>query len=563
MGRYKIGRKTKHGLKNVLMAGVCASVLGGAAFGQVDGPEAPLKMKSDYLGYAAAVSTRATYTDNINLRRDGLKNDEYILSTVLTGGAIISTKRLTALALGDLDFSYLIDRGDFVVNQNIGATATVTVADNYLYVDVSGQTSRNLVGDNARFSRNLNNARNQQANVHSYSLSPYVYHALPDQSSVEARYRFAQVFIDDSGAATNFLAGNSLNDSMSHEAFASYDTGAAFDRVRIRASASANKTTESGSANLPDFEYEQGSLYTEAQVALDNRFSLSGAVGYDEVDTSAAAALFFDDDALSGFFWRAGITAQGNRRGRARIEYGERYGGDFVDADVSYKLTKHVALSARASRSFQTRAQGVSSQFRSVQTRTLDFADRLREGEEISPREVIEAANRYSGVLSGRSAQTVGISVADRASVAVSAVYDRTEISLSANLNDSDFGFRQIESYGLSFSARHRLSRRITGYGDVEYRRADTSIETSICEANPIVFGLDTLDVLFDPVVDCAELAANNGLTNTIIGRLGGSYRLYKNVSAFAELSHSERFSPIDTLEYSENSVLLGATLEF
>jgi len=563
MGRDKMSKAAMRGLKSTLMAGVCASVLGGAAFAQEQGPTAPLKMKTSYLGYSAGVSTRFSYTDNLNLQRDGLKDDEYILSTVLTGGAIVSTNRVTALALGDLDFSFLADRGDFVVNQDIGATGTVTVADNFLYIDASGRTSRQLVGDNARFSGSLNNARGQQANVHSFSASPYVYHKMADQSSIELRYRFSQVFVDDSDSTFNFLTSNFLNDSTSHEAFASYESGSALNRVRIRASAYGNRTTETGSGILPDFEYEQGSLFTDLQYAIDDNFSLSGAVGYDEVNTDAAAALFFNDDELSGVFWRAGFTAQPNRRARIRVEYGERYGDDFVDADVFYDLTRRLTFTAGASRTFQTRAQGVNAQFRSVQTQTLDFADRLREGKDISARSLIENANRYSSALSGRSAQTVGVSVSDQAFAALSAVYDRTDITLSANFSDSDFGFRQIDTYGVSLRARHRLSRRISGYGSFDFRRSDTTIDTAVCEANPIIFGFDTMDPLFDPMVSCLALGGNNGLTNTIIGRLGGAYRLYKNVSAFAEVSHTERFSPVDTLEYDENSVLVGATLEF
>jgi uncharacterized protein (PEP-CTERM system associated) len=563
MELYKIGRNTMQGLKSALMAGVCASVLSGTAFAQVGGPEAPLKMKSDYLGYSAAVSTRFTYSDNLDLRRDGLKDDEYILSTILTGGAIISTKRLTALVMGDLDFSYLIDRSDFLVNQNIGATATATVAENLAYVDVSAQTSRQLVGDNARFSRSLNNARNQQANVNSFSASPYIYHQMADKSSVEVRYRFSQVFIDDSRTAASTFRRSFLNDSMTHEAFASYQTGSALERVRIRASAYANSTKETGSGILPDFEYQQGALYTDLRFAVDDNFSLSGAVGYDEVDTDAAAALFFNDDALSGAFWRAGFTVQPNRRGSARIEYGKRYGGDFIDADINYRLTRRLVFSANAGRTFQTRAQGNNSQFKSVQTQTLDFADQLRDGDEASPRNVINAANRFSRSLSSRSAQTVGVSVTDRANASISAVYDRTDVTLSAYGSDSNFGFRQIKTYGMSLSARHRLSRRITGYGNFRFRRSDTTVDTAICEANPVIFGLDTTDILFNPIADCAGVAGNNGITNTAIGRLGGSYRLYKNVSAYAEASYTTRFAPINTLEYDETSILVGATLEF
>ncbi len=563
MKQNKIGRYSMQGLKKALLAGAGISVMGSAAVAQVDNDGAPLKLRTDYLGYSVGVSARVSYTDNIDLRRDALKDGEFILSTGLSGGAIVSTNRLTGIVLGDLDFSYLIDRSDFNVNQNIGATSTFTAADNWLYVDVSAQTSRQLVGDNARFSGSLNNGRNQQANVHSFSASPYVYHELPNQSSVEMRYRYSQIFVEDDVVGANILGGNLLNDSKSHEALASYESGNLFDRVRIRLSAYGNDTEESGSGFLPDFNFQQGSFFADAQFALNRTLSVSGAVGYDEIETDAAAALFFDDDELSGVFWRAGVTAQPNRRTRLRFEYGERYGGDFIDADVFYELTNRLTFAAGAGRTFQTRAQGVNSQFRGVQTRTLEFADRLREGQELSPRELIESANRYSNVIGGRSAQTVGVSVTDQAFAALSGVYGRSEFTLRGNFSDGDFGFREIETYGVAFDARRRLSRRVTAYGGIDYRRTDTTIDPAVCEANPTIFGLDTTDILFDAMTDCAQVAASNGVTNTVIGRVGGAYRVYENVSAFAEYSHAERFSPIDQLEYSENTVMVGATLEF
>ena len=68
---------------------------------------------------------------------------------------------------------------------------------------------------------------------------------------------------------------------------------------------------------------------------------------------------------------------------------------------------------------------------------------------------------------------------------------------------------------------------------------------------------------MFDAMMNCADLSADNGITNTIIGRVGASYRLYENASVFAEISHTERFAPNPLLEYSENNILAGITLDF
>ncbi|MEO1252515.1 MAG: hypothetical protein AAFW81_09235 [Pseudomonadota bacterium] len=556
-------RYTLRGLRNALCAGAGLGVLGSAAIAQGPVAEPPLRLQTDYFGYAASVSGRFTYSDNINLAPDPLSIEEYFFSTAVSGGAITSTNRFTGIVLGDLDFSYLADSSDFNISQNVGATGTATVADNWLYVDVSGQTSRQLIGDNARFSRNINAARGQQANVHSFAASPYIYHRMPDQSSVALRYRYSQVFIDDSDSIFAVLNRNFLNDSRSHEVIATYDSGNLLDRARFNLSAYGVDTTEDGSGFLPEFGYRQGAVEASGQVALSRAFSLSGAVGYDEVETDDAAALFFDDEELSGVFWRAGFTASPNRRLNARIEYGERYGDDFVDADISYRVTERLTFAAGANRRFVTRAQNSSNRFREVQAQTLLYADQLRRGDEGSPRAVIDAANQYASILNGTNAQTIGVGVVDQAYAALSTNYERTSFTLSGNYSDSDFGFRMIEAFDINANLRRRLSRRILAYGNVVYRFADTVVDTATCEANPLVFGINTLDPLFDVVEGCAALANQNGATNTIIGSIGGEYQIYENVAAFAEYSYTERFSDVDFLEYSENTAFIGVRLDF
>ena len=562
MRKLNFNQMTRTGLRKALLVGAGAGVLASVAIAQVPDIEAPLKFRTDYLGYAASASTRFSYSDNINLQRGALAEEEFIFSTLLTGGAIVSTPRLTGIILGDLDFSFLANDSDLVVNQNVGATGTFTVTDNLFYVDISGQTSRQLIGDNARFSSNANAGRGQRANVHSYTASPYLYHEMADRSAVELRYRWAQIFVDDADTDFNPSSGSFLNDSRSHEVLASYESGNLFEKFRFRTTAYGIQTIDDGSDVFPvPFEYRQGSIFTEAQVALTTDFSLSGSVGYDEVETDNAASLFFNEDALSGIFWRAGFTANPGRRARIRLEYGRRYDDDFIDADISYDISNRLSFAAGASRTFQTRAQTVSSQFRASQRQTLEFADRLREGQEISPRAVIDAANSFAGVSAG-GAQTIGLGTSNNAFVALNGAFDRTSISLSGNYSDTDFGFREIESYGVNLNLRRRLTRRLDAFGNVNWRRSDTRIDAATCLSEPRVFGFDVNDPLFNPALQCSQLVASNGITNTISGSAGAAYRILENVSAYGEVAHTERFSPIPLLEYSENTFTLGLTLD-
>lgn len=559
MGKSLIERYSSKGLKRALAAGAAFGLLGSGSLAQVTDPQAPLALDNSWSGFAASISPRVSYSDNLRLAPDGFRDDEYIVSALLSGGAVISTQRISGLVLGDLDFSQLIDDGDFVVNQNLGAAATATIADNLFYIDVAGRTARDLVGDNARFSGNLNAARDQRANVHSLTASPYIYRRFADLSSVEARYRFSQTFIDDSGSA--FRGG--LNDSQSHEALVSYESGGLFDTVRFRVGAYGNMTEEMGADGpSPVFEYDQGSVFSEAQFALSRSVFLSGAVGYDEIDTKAGAALFFVDEDLSGVFWRAGVTLRPGRRSNMRIEYGERYGDDFIDADLRYQISDRVSLSARAVREFQTRVQGVNARFRGAQTDTLDYIDRLREGASLEPRGVIEAANQYADTVNGRGAQTSGVRVTDRASAVLAANLGRTTATLSANYNDSDFGFREIETIAGRLNIRRDLSRKATVQLGVDYRHTDSSFTAAQCEVAPILFGFSFFGD-DDVATFCAEASNGEAPTHTVVARAGLAYQLYKNVSAFGEYAHSQRFSDLPSLEYGENIVTLGVILDF
>jgi uncharacterized protein (PEP-CTERM system associated) len=548
-------------LRGALLASAACAVATGA-IAQISEPTAPLRLRTDYFGWSASVSPRVSYSDNINLAPDGLEDDSLIVSNLFTGAAIVSTRRFTGIVSGDLDLSYFTaDGGDFAVNQRIAGASTLTAMENLAYIDFAGSTSRQLLGENARFSQNINAARNQRANVHSYSASPYLYREFADQSNAQLRYRFSQVFIDDDRAGANpFGGGDFLNDSRSHEVIASYSTGQALERLRFTGTAYANRTVEDGSVIFPRFAYDQGTLMGEAQFALTSNFALSGAVGYDKIDTDVFP-VFFDDDELSGFFWRAGFAAQPGRRTDIRVEYGRRYDDEFIDADVTYRLSEHVFFNARASQTFETRAQQINAAFFEQQRSTLEFAEQLREGAELEPENVIAMANRYANL--GYSSQTTGVGVSKTASAQLRAAYDRTELAATAYYQDTDFGFRQNKAWGGNLDARRDLSRRLAVYGGLFYRGSEVTIDQMTCVTSPFLFGFDVNAPLFDPVQACLDFAFENGRTNTVGGRVGAAYRIYENLSAFGEYAHTNRFADSPLLEYSENAVVGGLILDF
>ncbi len=553
-------RPRKNNARSMFLASASACILAtsfsvdiaNAQQGARGGTQAPLSFKTNYFGYAASVSPTVTYSDNNNLGQDGNRDGAVIGSVNFNGSGIYSNRRFTGLIDGDLGVSYISDDEDVVVNQRLGATGTATVAENLAYIDISGSTNRQLVGDNAAFSRNVNAARGARANVHSLSVSPYFNRQLDQEATAEIRYRFSQVFVDDDDSA--------LNDSRTHEIRAAYDSGEVFDRLSLSVFGYAGFNDEFGSVAVENFGFEQFAGGAEVEYAVSSRFALTGAVGYDEIQSDAPAALIPEDD-LSGVFWRSGFRARPGRKTNLRLEYGRRFGDGFVSGDFSYDISRRFQFRANAGRDFRTRTQTNATRFTSLQRSTLEFADRLREGNiELSPASIINSSSNINRRFGG--AQTIGVAATNRASAALIGSFRRTQVSANANYVDDDFNFRQVETAGGGLAVNHQLSRRISAYGDVFYRRADTAIDLDSCIANPEFFGLVSGSLLTGPQF-CTNIALTNGVSNTVGGRIGAQYRVFKNVSAFAEYSHTERFSENPLLEFSENLVTAGLTYTF
>ena len=106
------------------------------------------------------------------------------------------------------------------------------------------------------------------------------------------------------------------------------------------------------------------------------------------------------------------------------------------------------------------------------------------------------------------NAQTFGFSATDSAYARLAGAYDRLQLSLAGNYQDSDFGFRQNTVYGVTFDVRRQVSRRLTAYARAFYRHADTDFDPAVCQANPFLFGFDVNDPLFDPVAACEACLA-------------------------------------------------------
>lgn len=551
--------------KKALLATAGLAVVGHAAAlaqNQTAGPVAPLQFRNDYFGYGLAVGPRVSYTDNIALAPDGFRDDEFAGGIAANGSAVYSNNRFTGIIDGSLDVSYLTDQAEVVASQDVSGVGTFTVSDNLFYIDVGASSTRQLAGEDARFSQNVNAGRNQRVNVHNFTASPYFNRRFANGSAAEIRYRFGQVFIDPNSASVN---PNNLNGGVSREArtqevIATFDSGKTFDRLDAKLTAYGNRTDEDSSGVLGDYRFEQGTLQGDFQFKVTDRFALAGTVGYDEVDTTAPAT-FFPEDRLTGIFWNAGFRAQPGPKTDILLKYGRRYDGDFISGSLSYDISQRLRFNASADRTFTSSSSSAANRYQAMQRTTLDFVDRLRAGGSADPTGVLDALTRVARQRIG--AQQIGLGVANDVSAGLSGAYGRTTFGVYGNYHDADYGFRQIETIGAGISAQRTISRRMSAYANVFYRRVDAASDLTGCLADPAGFGFDVTVPGFDAAQACSSLIGFQGNFDTAGGRLGIAYRLYKNVSAYGDFSHTERFSQSPLQEYSENTVTAGLQLEF
>ena len=559
--REKITRPLPRSAKTTLLAAAALTVVGHAAAlaqSQSSGPGAPIQFRNDYFGYGLALGPRVTYTDNISLAPDGFRDDEFAAGIAADGAAIYSTNRFTGIIDGTLDVSYLTDQAELVASQDVGAVGTATISDNLFYVDIGASSSRQLAGEDARFSQNVNAGRNQRVDVHNVAASPYLNRRFADGSAAELRYRFSQSLIE--GDQGNFNQEIFDRNSRTQEVVATYDSGNAFSRLDMTLTAYGNKTRDYGSSVLTDYEYEQGTLQGDFEFAVTDRFALAGTVGYDDVDTTAPAS-FIPEDELTGVFWNAGFRAQPGRKTDILLKYGRRYDDDFITGSLRYDISPSIRFTASAGRTFQSRATSSATQYQALQRRTLDFVESLRENGVGEAGGVVDALTRVA--RQRFNVQQIGLGVSNNANASLAGVFGRTTVSLSAAYNDSDYGFRQIKSYGGSLGAQRALSRRMSAYTNIFWRRLEANSDLTACIADPAQFFLDPTVPGFDPVGACNALVGFQGDNDTVGGRIGLSYRVYKNVSAFGEFGHTERFSQNPQFEYGENTVTAGLQLEF
>lgn len=530
----------------------------------------PPRNSSGRLPYTLKISPQITFSDNVDLSPDSNAQADGLASVVFEGGLLLDRVNFSGYVNGRIEVGSYFDPPvvngadqyeQFVVDQDITAAGTANFIDNFLYLDAALSARKEALDERSAFSTQSLAANDQQADSFSYSISPYVFSKLVNESTVEARYRYTDVTISDDDAVDGVQ--NFLNDSRSHEVLAEYTSGKLLDRVGFSLRAYGNQTKESGSDVLPEVDYAQTSVSGDLRYPLSRKLSVVGTVGYDDINTNGSG--FFDDDDLSGVFWKAGLLATPGRRTRAQLEVGTRFGGLLVEGNASYEYSSRLQFRADASRSFRTSGQAGAQGLSILQSETLGFAEELRQAQNVSSRDVLDRTLQFNNGLSDLTGRQSGLAKSNNANFSVIANTKKTDFVLSLGYDQSDFGFQKTETVTLGGQVERKLSRRLGLYGRGTYQLSNTDMTGSVADCvlalsiEPSTAGLSVA-----ALTDLCQNPDQFGGDAQTLSLLGGiNYQLYKDVSAYAQISRTERFADDTADEFDENAITLGLTFEF
>ncbi|MGV6800667.1 MAG: hypothetical protein ACWA5L_01950 [bacterium] len=524
------------------------------------------------LEYQLNVSPRVTMSDNANLDPEFTAEGDTLASVRLDGGMLIDRMKFSGLVSGTIELGSYLDvptdfdpfsgsfqerYDNFVVDQDVQAAATAEFVDDLVYLDMSAAAQQRALNDSGAFSTTSIAASQQEAKIFSYSVSPYVFRKLINGSEIEARYRYTSIGIDDSNAAAN--TDNFLNDSQSHELLAEYSSGRLYDRLGFSLRGYATNTKETGSDVLPEVDFEQRAVSGDIRYPFSRKLSATATIGYDNIDTNGNQ--FFDDDAMTGIFWKAGLLATPGRRTRAQIEVGNRYDGTWVEADAAYRYSSRLQFQGSISRSLQTQAQGLSRNNAVLQGETFSYAEQLRSLQGQTSESVLDQALFFNREYDDLSRLRSGIARSDRATFSVVGDTGQTNFVVTSGYDRSDFGFERTQSYIVGSSLEHDLSRSINLYARGNYQYTTTTLIDCLAAlaVDPQTAGLSdaALQLL------CQNPSDFEGAAHTV-SILGGISRdIFRNAEAFAEISRTQRFADENIDEYMENALTVGLTFKF
>ncbi|MES2960125.1 MAG: TIGR03016 family PEP-CTERM system-associated outer membrane protein [Pseudomonadota bacterium] len=407
---------------------------------------------------ALSVVPRAgvTLTATDNNRSSG--SGEADLITRLSAG--VQVRKTAGRVQGALDYTlsgllYARDADESNFQNELNAFGTAEFVDNWVYLDASANVSRQLISAFGSQSSDSSLDNSNQAEVATYSLSPYVRGRLGSLADYEARLSHAATRTDASGSSDSTINGGSL---------------------LLRGGNPLTLFSWSVTGSRTSYDFSEGRRTEEDRVrgvltlALNSQLSVSAIGGreannFTDLDKQSRSTSGF------GISWRptarTRFTAEGERR-----FFGTAHAASFEHrtprSAIRFSSSRNVGsgLQRLASRSLGTAFDLFFLQFASVEPDPVareQIVNDFLQANGISPTAVIASDFLASAVTVDRRQELSYTLLGVRDTITLLAsVTDRRRLDTVAVVDDDFNNSRDIKQRGYDIGWARRLTPRST-----------------------------------------------------------------------------------------------------
>ena len=481
--------------------------------------------------------------DALDKSLDGEPNEAHIGALAAEGRFTKSSQRYRASAQGNVRAFFDSERDEVRVQPNFVGEGALFGFQDQLQINGSAFIGRTVQNDQTGQSLNQTANLIEQETVARVNIGPTARFSIGSNAAFQARYSREETFqldTDNTISSDRFGFAGLLRDRSERLQISGEFTHLSQDRERAGGDSEFLERTTSGG---------------RATLSVSDGFALIGEGGVDELQSTRT-----DTASLEGAFWAAGARWRYvDFEGEAL--WGERFGGEYLQANIQYSFRDWLQLSARAERSLQFQlgdatANQIDQYFGQLETLEgalppgTTFTDYAQFADLGDTRDALDAAQGQDG----------GLAVIDRYDARAVWRIGRLRFSTFASYADFDFGETETQLVTGRASVSTSIGRSTILTATAIARLVDSASCTipsetvGFCERSEIV-PTPVFDEFGDPVLDGDGEQVFIGVEQPIGGvfvetesdLIGGRFRADRRVgrhwTTFAEVGYSQRGS--------------------
>jgi hypothetical protein len=434
------------------------------------------------------ISVSETFTDNVNYVHSPRDGDAY--TNILPGLSFSAdTPRFQGLATGNLN-AYIYAREstfDQVVG-NLYASGFGTIWPDALFVDLRSAITQSATSPTFGFQNLSQLPPNQQTQVYTGDISPYLRKSFDGLVDTELRYRLDAT---QYGGATTVTAptpaSTALGSGVLNEGTLTVATGRDFERALSRVTVDAlNFNSTFLNRNT------QVSAYDDLEYRITPQIGALGRAGYQNIEFPGSPAATF-----AGATWLAGgrIGSYGPEQAYLTLEYGRQQGVYGFTGAARYSITPTMLFTATLVQGLSTSTQYIQS---SLANSTLDSYGSI--------------VDEYSGLPTAFYSPGLGLTnnvyKQHLFNAGISETIGLNHLSLYANYANQQSltppTTAPTKSYGINFAWSRNIRPDLSGNASVGYYNSTNVVTSAV--ATPIssqnsVFATIGVNYLLSPTL--------------------------------------------------------------